>query len=206
MTRGIFITLEGGEGAGKTTQLRSLRERLEKSGKNVIASREPGGTPGAEALRKLLVNGDAYNWDAVTETLLHFAARRDHVEKLIRPALEEGAVVLCDRFADSTLAYQGHGHGLDLKIVEAIRDATIGGLKPDLTFLLDLPAEEGLKRAARSQSYERLPLEFHQCLRDGFRTMARAEPERFVVVDATQSAEKVTEILLSEIKKRLDNT
>ncbi|HVY12719.1 MAG TPA: dTMP kinase, partial [Alphaproteobacteria bacterium] len=126
MSSGLFITFEGGEGAGKTTQLRLLREKLEKAGKPVVATREPGGTPGAEALRKLLVNGDAFEWDALTETLLHFAARRDHIEKLIKPALDEGSAVLCDRFYDSTMAYQGYGQGLDLKIIETLRHMVAG--------------------------------------------------------------------------------
>ena len=191
MTRGFFISFEGGEGAGKTTQLRLLTDKLQKARKVVVATREPGGTPGAEAIRKLLVNGDAYEWDAHTETLLHFAARRDHVEKLIKPALDEGSFVLCDRFFDSTYAYQGYGQGLDLNTLDAVRAATIGDLKPDLTLLLDLPAEEGLKRAQEQQRYERLPLPFHEKLRRGFLTMAKAEPNRTKLIDATQSAEKV---------------
>lgn len=203
MPRGIFITFEGGEGAGKTTQLRLLQEKLEKSGKTVVATREPGGTPGAEALRKLLVNGDAYDWDALTETLLQFAARRDHVQKLIEPALVEGSAVLCDRFYDSTYAYQGCGQGMDAKAIDAIRKAVIGELKPDITFLLDLPVEEGLKRTQAQQRYERLPPEFHERLRQGFLTMAKAEPKRFVIINAAQDAEKVAEEVWIATQKRL---
>jgi dTMP kinase len=203
MPPGLFITFEGGEGAGKTTQLRVLREKLEKAGKTVVATREPGGTPGAEALRKLLVNGEAYEWDGATETLLHFAARRDHVEKLIKPALQEGSVVLCDRFFDSTYAYQGYGHGQDMKFIDTIRAAVINDLKPDLTFLLDLPVEEGFKRVQAQQSYEKLPREFHERLRQGFLDMAKKEPKRFVVVDATQNAEKVAETVWNAVKSRV---
>jgi dTMP kinase len=203
MPRGIFITFEGGEGAGKTSQLRNLREKLEKAGKKVVATREPGGTPGAEALRKLLVNGEAYEWDGLTETLLHFAARRDHVQKLIEPALAEGSWVLCDRFYDSTYAYQGYGHGMDVKMIDGLRNIVIGDLKPDLTFLLDLPVEEGFKRVQAAQSYEKLPREFHEKLRQGFLAMAKNEPKRFVVVDATQSAEKVAETIGDRVKSVL---
>jgi dTMP kinase len=203
MPRGIFITFEGGEGAGKTTQLRELQQKLEKAGKIVVATREPGGTPGAEAIRKLLVNGEAYKWDGLTETLLHFAARRDHVQKLIEPALTEGNWVLCDRFYDSTYAYQGYGHGMDLRAIDILRQAVIRNLKPDVTFLLDLPVEEGFKRVQATQSYEKLPREFHEKLRQGFLTMAKNEPKRFVVVDATQSAEKVAETIWNRISSDL---
>jgi dTMP kinase len=203
MPRGIFITFEGGEGAGKSTQLRVLREKLEKAGKTVVATREPGGTPGAEALRKLLVNGEAYEWDGLTETLLHFAARRDHVQKLIEPALNEGSWVLCDRFYDSTYAYQGYGHGIDLKAIDVLRMAVIRNLKPDITFLLDLPVEEGFKRVQTAQSYEKLPREFHEKLRQGFLAMAKNEPKRFEVIDATQSAEKVAETIWDRVKSVL---
>lgn len=203
MAKGLFITFEGGEGAGKTTQLRLLKEKLEKAGRTVLATREPGGTPGAEAIRKLLVNGDAYEWNAETEVLLHFAARCDHVEKLINPGLEEGSIVISDRFYDSTYAYQGYGQGFDLKKLDAVRTTMIGDIKPDITFLLDLPVDIGMKRVTEQQRYERLPVEFHEKLRQGFLTLAKAEPNRIKTVDATQSAENVAAAVWAEVQKKL---
>jgi dTMP kinase len=203
VAKGLFITFEGGEGAGKTTQLRLLKEKLEKAGRTVLATREPGGTPGAEAIRKLLVNGDAYEWNAETEVLLHFAARCDHVEKLINPGLEEGSIVISDRFYDSTYAYQGYGQGFDLKKLDAVRTTMIGDIKPDITFLLDLPVDIGMKRVTEQQRYERLPVEFHEKLRQGFLTLAKAEPNRIKTVDATQSAENVAAAVWAEVQKKL---
>lgn len=188
---GCFITLEGGEGAGKTTQIVRLKSWLEAQGKKVITTREPGGSVGAEAIRGLLVEGDTHRWDAVTEALLLYAARRDHVEKIIKPALADGQWVISDRFYDSTIAYQGYGQGVALPTLEALRGLAIGDLKPDLTLVLDLPVETGLQRAAVQQRYERMGLPFHQKLREGFLAIARAEPARVKVVDATQSIQTV---------------
>lgn len=199
MARGKFITLEGGEGAGKTTQIARLKTRLENAGKKVVTTREPGGSSGAEAIRKLLVDGDAHQWDAVTEAMLLSAARRDHVNKVIEPALVRGDWVISDRFYDSTYAYQGYGQGLDKKIIDELRVIAIGNLKPDITFVLDLPVEIGLKRVAVEQRYERMGTVFHEKLRQGFLTMARQMPRRMKVIDAKLPVEVVESMLWTTI-------
>ena len=148
MQRGRFITIEGGEGAGKSTQIRRLAERLTASGFEVVTTREPGGSPGAETIRSLLVTGEADRWSPTTETLLLYAARRDHIERVIEPALDRGAVVLCDRFHDSTRAYQGVAGAVDPALIAFLESHVLAGLSPDLTLVLDLPVEAGLGRAA----------------------------------------------------------
>lgn len=190
MNRGRFITFEGGEGAGKTTQIGMLADRLRQNGRDVITTREPGGAPGAEAIRSLLVEGDIDRWDALSEVLLHFAARREHLVRTINPALERGAWVLSDRFADSTLAYQGYGQAVDRSIIAAVQHAAIGNFLPDLTLILDLPVETGLARAQSrggTDRYERMGLDFHRRLRDGFLAIAAGSPDRCVVIDADRS-------------------
>lgn len=210
MARGKFITLEGGEGAGKSTQIPLLADALRGAGLNVHTTREPGGSPGAEEIRKLLVNGDTARWDAMSEALLHFAARRDHVEKVIRPKLEAGAWVLCDRFADSTMAYQGYAQGLGRAAVESLYDLTLGKFAPDLTLILDLPVEVGLKRAAARHAgedrYERLGTDFHQKLRIAFQEIAAKESGRCVLIDAAGSAEAVQAALRAAVTARLGVT
>lgn len=196
---GRFITLEGGEGAGKTTQISRLKARLEQAGKKVITTREPGGSAGAEAIRKLLVEGETHRWDAMTEALLLFAARRDHVEKVIKPAIEKGEWVISDRFYDSSIAYQGYGQGLPLATLDQLRKLSIGDLKPDMTFILDLPVEVGLKRAAVQQRYERMGMPFHEKLRAGFLEIAKAEPTRVKVIDANQPLEAVENAIYQHI-------
>ncbi|MEI6987412.1 MAG: dTMP kinase, partial [Rhodospirillaceae bacterium] len=205
-TQGRFITFEGGEGAGKSTQTRRLARALESGGFEVVTSREPGGSPGAELIRELLVNGEAGRWSPTTESLLHFAARRDHLERSVWPALDRGAWVLCDRFADSTMAYQGWGLGLDCELVAGLYRLVVGSFAPDLTILLDLPAEAGLARAlARSAAdrYEGMDLAFHRRLRDGFLNIARLDPERFAVVDATPDQDTVAAAVLAAVKQNL---
>jgi dTMP kinase len=197
--RGTFITLEGGEGAGKTTQIARLRLRLEKNGKTVVTTREPGGSVGGEAIRKLLVEGDTHAWDAVTEAMLLFAARRDHVQKIIEPALAKGHWVISDRFYDSTYAYQGYGQGLDTKTIDALRVLSIGDLKPDKTFILDLPVDIGLKRAAVEQRYERMGTPFHEKLRHGFLELAKADPTRIKIIDANKNMDTVEQAIWNEI-------
>jgi dTMP kinase len=186
---GRFVTLEGGEGAGKSTQAKLLVDALGAAGIPALATREPGGTPAAEEIRALLVTGEPDRWDAIAETLLHFAARRQHVVDRVAPTLARGTWVVSDRFADSTLAYQGYAQGVGRAVVEAIRQATLGELVPDLTLVLDLPAELGLHRARQRADgvsrYERLPIDRHRALRDAFLDIARREPERCRVVDAT---------------------
>lgn len=207
VTRGKFITLEGGEGAGKSTQAARLAERLTARGLEVVRTREPGGSPGAEAIRDLVVTGEAGRWSARTEALLMFAARSDHLERTIRPALEAGRWVVCDRFADSSRAYQGAGGGAPAALIEALDKAVVGADQPDLTLVFDLPVEVGLERALErgeaETRFESKGLEFHQRLRDGFRAIAEAHPERCVLIDATGDAEAVAERLWRAVEARL---
>lgn len=201
------MTFEGGEGGGKSTNLRMLATALEAAGETVIVTREPGGSEGAEQVRRLLVEGATDRWDAVSEALLHYAARRDHVERLISPALDRGDWVVCDRFADSTMAYQGYGHGLGREPIETLHGLAIGGLKPDLTLILDLPVETGLTRAGSrggdETRYERMADGFHQRLRDGFLDIAAREPGRCVVIDATQEIDAVQQEVRRAVTDRL---
>ena len=202
--RGRFITLEGGEGAGKTTQLRRLAARIAEAGREAVATREPGGTPTAERIRALLLGEGP--WEPVTQALLHFAARREHVAGLIRPALAAGKVVLSDRFADSTLAYQCHGLGLPRVVWDRLAEVTLEGLKPDLTLILDLPVEQGMARAAArggNNHYEALPTEFHARVRAGFHAIAAAEPDRCAVVDASADADTVAARIAAVVAERL---
>lgn len=206
MTRGRFITLEGGEGAGKSTQLKRLGERLRALGLEVVATREPGGSPGAEVIRELVLNGAADRWSPVTETLLMYAARRDHVERVIEPALARGAWVVCDRFADSTRAYQGAGGGTDPALIAALEAQVLGQTRPDLTLVFDIPPETGLERAqARGgeMRFESKGLGFHQRLRDGFLAIVRAEPDRCALIDATGSIEAVEAAVWGAVRARL---
>ncbi len=209
---GKFITLEGGEGAGKSTQVPRLAAHLEKAGHTVCMTREPGGSPGAEAIRELLVTGDPGRWDAAAETLLHYAARRSHLTETIRPALTRGEWVVCDRFADSTRAYQGYVGGVDKGFISDIHARIVGDLTPDLTLILDLPPEAGLARAqVRAQArgegedrYERMGLDFHRRLRAAFLEIAANEPERCMVVDADGDMETVAERIKSAVEDRLE--
>lgn len=206
MTRGRFITFEGGEGAGKSTQLTRLVARLRAGGLEVVATREPGGSPGAEAIRALVLNGAADRWSPVTETLLMYAARRDHVERVIAPALARGAWVVCDRFADSTRAYQGAGGGTDPALIAALEDQVLGETRPDLTLVFDLPPQAGLDRAhARGGElrFESKGLAFHERLRQGFLAIARAEPERCALIDAAGSIEAVEAAVWNTVADRL---
>ena len=193
---GLFITFEGGEGAGKTTQIKLLKSYLEDKDYHVLLTREPGGTPEAEKIRDLLVQRDGGEWTSEAETLLLFAARHMHVEKLIKPALSKGTIVLCDRFTDSTRAYQSYGHGMPLDYVERINSFVLNEFSPDITFILDIDPEEGLSRSrshlsqtsnAREQSedrFEAMELDFHRNLRRGFLEIADKNPERCHVIDA----------------------
>lgn len=211
--RGKFITFEGGEGAGKSTQSMRLAEFLEEHGINVLRTREPGGSDGAEQIRKLLVEGAPGRWTPVTEALLHTAARADHVARAIEPALAGGRWVISDRFTDSTLAYQGYGHGLPLEAVAELNALATGGLRPDLTFVLDLPVGNGLGRAGnragnakendREDRYERMDAGFHERLRQGYLTIAGADAERCLVVDATQGIEEVARRISAVVRQRL---
>jgi len=190
-----FISFEGGEGAGKSTQIQRLAAYIESCGKPVCTTREPGGSIGAEEIRGLLVEGDADRWDSTTETLLLAAARRSHMNDLITPALDNGDWVLCDRSIDSTRAYQGYGQGLDLALIAQLQEIAVGNFSPDLTILLDISVEDGLARAASrggAARYEQMDISMHLRIREGFLKMAAAEPDRFVIVDAGQSIDAVS--------------
>lgn len=207
MRAGKFITFEGGEGGGKSTQSKRLAEVLTSRGIPVTLTREPGGTEGAEAIRQLLVTGDVNRWDAVTETLLHLAARRDHVVKHIQPALQTGTWVICDRFTDSTMAYQGYGHDLGRPYIEMLTQLAIGSLAPDLTFILDINPEDGIgrtkTRAGVENRYEQMDTTYHHTLRQGFLAQAGHAPERCVIVNAAQSIENLHQYILEVVDARL---
>ena len=196
-----FITFEGGEGGGKSTQLRALAEALRAAGEDVVTTREPGGSPGAEDIRKLLVEGEPGRWAPEAEALLHFAARAEHLAKVIRPALNAGKWVLSDRFADSTLAYQGYGQGVDLAWLKTLRKRVVGATEPGLTLVLDLPVETGLGRAQAQQRYERMGTEFHMKLRAGFLALAKEEPKRCVVINAAQKIDAVAADLKAAVAR-----
>jgi dTMP kinase len=206
MSRGYFITFEGGEGTGKSTQCQLLAEYLRLKGKEVVLTREPGGTDGAELIRALLVSGDINRWSGVTEALLLNAARVDHWEKVISPALNRNAWVICDRFADSTIAYQGYGRGLKIDFLQEIHNSVLPGIHPDLTLVFDLDPEIGIARAlARRTSevrFEKMDLEFHRRMRDGYLEIAKTNPKRCRIIDAHQCIEEIH----LEIKRLLDVT
>jgi len=197
---GVFITFEGGEGAGKSTQAHGLADVLRGLGREVVLTREPGGTPGAEAIRALALN-PATNVTPLADTLLHFAARADHVERLIRPALSRGAVVICDRFYDSTMAYQGYGMGVE--IAQIRRLITLIDLSPDITFILDLPDHEAkLRVAARgvaADRYDLLGADFMGRVAAGFRAIAKANRSRCVTIDAAPRPDQVAPEILGHL-------
>lgn len=197
MARGFFITFEGGEGAGKSTQIARLADRLRGDHYEVVVTREPGGSPGAEAVRHVLLSGAAEPFGPKMEAILFAAARSDHVEQVIRPAVERGAVVLCDRFLDSSRVYQGVTGGLDPAFMTALERVAVNGVMPDLTLILDLDPAEGLRRAAVRRGkgvadrFEKETLAIHQRRRDAFLAIARSEPERCVVIDAAATPAEV---------------
>lgn len=198
--RGLFITFEGGEGAGKTTQIKRLAASL---GGNVILTREPGGTPEAEAIRNTFFQNNGQNWPPEALVLLMFSARVLHTENLIRPALEKGQTVLCDRYTDSTRVYQGYAGDLSLEKIEQVKTLSIGEFEPDLTFILDIPPEEGLKRAdtrAGETTFEAKDITFHEKIRQGFLTIAHQNPERCIVIDATHNADTIAGQILQAVK------
>jgi dTMP kinase len=202
-----FITFEGGDGSGKSTQLKLLEGYLRRLGKACVVTREPGGTPLGKVIRQVLLEVGKRPIASPTELFLYLSDRAQHIQEVIAPALEQGNIVLCDRHTDSTLAYQGYGRGIDLDLLRRLNELASRGIKPDLTFLLDCPVEVGLSRTAQRQSqgarggredrFEREKVEFHERVRQGFLEMARFEPERFCVVAASGSVEEV----FSQIKK-----
>lgn len=207
--RGLFITFEGGEGSGKSTQCRILAERLRSAGFDVVTTREPGGSPGAEIVRHVVLSGLGKLLGRDAEALLFAAARDDHVQQLIAPALKRGQWVLCDRFADSTRAYQGDVGGVDLKLIDAMQRATIGDLAPDLTLVLDVPADIGLQRAAARRAeaaadrFESEMPAFHQKLRDAFVAIAEREPQRCVLIDATKTPDEVAAAIYAAVAAKI---
>lgn len=214
--RGMFITFEGGEGSGKSTQVKLLAARLKEAGIQSSTTREPGGSASAEDIRKLLVSGSVARWDPLTELLLHSAARREHLRNLIQPVLHRGVWLISDRFVDSTMAYQGYGHGLGRPLVEQLHHIIAGDFMPDLTLILDIPTETGVERAkARSKElkaqnpdmktedrYERMAGAFHRRLRRGFLDIAKHDPERCRVIDASGSIEVVAEKVWAAVAEK----
>ncbi|SDF74527.1 thymidylate kinase [Limimonas halophila] len=204
MTAGAFITFEGGEGAGKSLQVRRLAEWLRARGMDVLATREPGGCPASEAVRGLLVDG-THTWSPAGEAFLHCAARAEHVRTAIAPALAAGTWVVSDRFADSTVAYQGYGHALDTSFLRQASGHATGGTGPHLTLVLDVPPDVGLTRTrARGEEnpYETLPMAFHERVRAGFLEIAAAEPDRCRVIDARADAETVHRHVVAAVNDR----
>jgi dTMP kinase len=203
---GLFVTFEGGEGAGKSTQIRRLADQLRRRGHDVLMTREPGGSPGAEAVRHVLLSGAAEEFGVRMEAILFAAARNDHVEEVIRPALESGAVVLCDRFIDSSRVYQGVTGNLEPDYIEALQRVAINGVVPDCTLILDLPAEIGLKRARQRGAnsapdrFEREEIETHEKRREAYLEIAEAEPERCHVVNAERSEDEIADEIFAIVE------
>ncbi len=204
--KGHFITFEGGEGAGKSTQIRLLGDALQKAGHTVLLTREPGGSPGAEEIRSLLVTGDGDRWGGMTEVLLHFAARADHLERVVRPALEAGTWVLCDRFVDSSMAYQGVAQGLGKDVVSDLTNLVVGETMPDLTLILDLSVDDGLSRAGSrgegEDRYEKMGQAFHNTLRQAFLDIAQDASDRCKVIDASTDVDTVHQAIWAETAGR----
>ncbi|MBX3482123.1 dTMP kinase [Phenylobacterium sp.] len=207
MARGRFITFEGGEGAGKSTQVQRLAARLKAGGREVVTTREPGGSPGAESIRDLVLRGSADRWSPVTETLLMYAARRDHIERVIAPALARGAWVICDRFADSTRAYQGGAGDVDAGLITALETHILDGVHPNLTLVFDLPVDVGLERAhvraGAEMRFESKGAAFHERLRKAFLAIAAREPDRCAVIDATGAMDAVEAAVWAAVAGRL---
>lgn len=204
---GRFITLEGGEGAGKSSQIQVVKDYLEARGIDVVVTREPGGTPVGQEIRNLLVSGDKDKWSPLSETLLILADRAAHLERVIRPALADGKYVVCDRFFDSTRAYQGIAGGLGLEVIHNLQQPVLGTTLPDVTLLLDIDPEKGLSRAQERGGdlrFESKTLAYHQTLRQAFLDFVKQEPERMVVIDADRDIEAVSTDIITVLGERLD--
>jgi len=210
--KGCFISFEGGEGVGKSTQVKLLRDRLEARGFKVLLTREPGGSPGAEKIRELLLTGDVDKWTPMTEALLFYAARAEHLAKTVLPALEKGIWVITDRYADSTYAYQGAGHGLGKDKLDALHQVATGGIWPDMTLILDTDVRQGLERAtaretaivcenSREDRFERMEKAFHEDLRVEFLKIAERNPERCRLIDAKGSVDQVAAKIWSQVSE-----
>ena len=203
----LFITFEGGEGCGKSVQARALYRRLSQSAVPALLTHEPGGTPLGEKLGRWLKWAQDTDVSPLTELLLFNASRSQLVTKIIQPNLKDGKVVICDRYADSTTAYQSYGRGLDLAMVKEINNAATQGLKPDLTILLDISAEEGLarKRTKKQDRFERGDIAFHRRIREGYLKLAAIDPQRWLVIDATQPKEKIKKIIWQKVSQLLSH-
>lgn len=211
----MFITFEGGEGSGKTTLINRIGDKLTSNNHRVITTREPGGTEQGEKVRKLIVQGEYNTWSPMEEVLLIFAARHAHVEQVIRPALAKGKIVLCDRFTDSTRAYQGYGHGLDPAVIEQMNDLVLGGFTPDLTFVLDVEPRKGIERSKQrltaekfgslplEDRFEKLDLAFHERLRAGFLDIAAKNKNRCIVIPDGLSMDEVATQVYDAVVKRI---
>ena len=201
-----FITFEGGEGSGKSSQINLLKSKLIDKGIDVVCTREPGGTPSAEILRELVTTGEVNKWEPMPEALLMFASRYEHTKNLIIPSLENGKWVLCDRFYHSTYAYQGLGHGLGLEAMEALKKISIGEIEPDLVFFLDINPMEGIKRTmgrhTNEDRFEKMDISFHTKLRNAFLGFSKTYSENSVVINAGQEINKISDIIFEEIEKR----
>lgn len=205
--KGRFITFEGGEGTGKSTQARRLAAVLKDKGIACVVTREPGGSPGAEEIRNLVLKGDPARWSPLSEALLFYAARADHTERTIKPTLDAGKWVICDRYSDSSYAYQGGGRGLARETVRRIEAIAIDDFKPDLTLILDMPVEIGLKRSISRQGntetrFEEMDVAFHERMRKTFLDVAKRAHDRCIVIDANQSEDQVFEAVLKAVKSR----
>jgi dTMP kinase len=201
---GLFITFEGGEGAGKSTQERLLADALTELGYPVVRTREPGGTPAAEAIRTVLLSPEYEGLDARAEALLFAAARGEHAARIVRPALDRGDIVICDRYLDSSVAYQGHGRELGAEWVRGLSLWATHDLLPDLTVLLDIDPSVGLSRLSNPDRLEAEPLSYHQHVRDAFLVIAADEPDRFLVLDATSPREQLAAQVLERVRVELD--
>ncbi len=210
----LFISLEGGEGSGKTSQINKLASALAGQKYTVVTTREPGGTEEGEKIRSLLVQRDSGNWNPTSETLMLFAARSMHIERVIKPALARGEIVISDRFTDSTLAYQGYGRGYDLKKIKIMQSLAIDDFAPDLTFILDIDVKAGLERSHKrlasekgfqntEDRFERMDTAFHERLRAGFLEIAKNEPNRCRVIDATQDMNSIAEQIQAHALEKL---
>ncbi len=202
----VFVTFEGGEGTGKSTQIKLLSKVLEEAQVPHILTREPGGTPQAEKIRPLLVQGEVGSWDGVSEYLLLSAGRRHHITSLIKPQLKLGKWVICDRYQDSSCAYQHYGHGIDLDFINHVYDEISGGLQPDVTFFIDLPPEAGLLRAKHRQGledrYESMDIKFHHKVYEGYKAIAKANPQRYITLDGSGAIEEIHHEILKYLKQR----
>lgn len=206
MSRGFFITLEGGEGAGKSTQIKKLEPALQALGRDVIVTREPGGTVEGDAMWKLFIHHDGQGWPVEAQAFFMTTLRALHVEQVIRPALEAGKIVVCDRYIDSTRVYQGVAQGFGIDNVDLLSEKAFGNLSPDLTFIFDIDPTIGLTRAVRrekKQTFENVDLSFHQKLRDAYRDIANTHPQRCVMVDASKTIEAIFTDIMSTITARI---